>query len=93
MPQLRLIIIPIRSKRSEVSPLGGVYLSFGLNWEECRRRETLLSFEIQYSKKCPPSAEFNISSELNWEECRRRETLLSIEIQYDKKCPPSAEYI
>ena len=76
MPQPRLIVIPIRSKRSEVSPLGGIYLSFELNWEECRRRETMLSIEIQYDKKCPPSAEFNISSELNWEECRRRDLLL-----------------
>ena len=27
-------------------PLGGVYLSFELNWEECRCRETLLSIKI-----------------------------------------------
>ena len=54
MPQSRLIVIPIRLKRSEVSPLGGVYLSFWLNWEECRRRETLLSIEIQNGKEGLP---------------------------------------
>ena len=54
MPQPRLIVIPIRSKRSEVSPLGGVYLSFWLNWEEYRCRETLLSIEIQYGKEGLP---------------------------------------
>ena len=35
-------------------PLGGVYLSFELNWEECRRRETLLSIEIQNGKEGLP---------------------------------------
>ena len=52
MPSPRLIVIPIRAKRLEsVPPLGGVYLSFKLNWEECRRRETLLSIEIQNGKE------------------------------------------
>ena len=35
-------------------PLGGVYLSFELNWEECRCRETLLSIKIQYGKEGLP---------------------------------------
>ena len=43
-----------RTIRQKVSPLGGVYISFGLNWEECRRRETLLSIEIQYGKEGLP---------------------------------------
>ena len=54
MPQPRLIVIPIRSNRSKVSPLGGVYLSFELNRAECRCRETLLSIEIQYGKEGLP---------------------------------------
>ena len=43
-----------RSVRWKVSPLGGVYLSFELNWEECRRRERLLLSEIQYGKEGLP---------------------------------------
>ena len=43
-----------RTMRQKVSPLGGVCLSFGLNWEECRRRETLLSFKIQNGKEGLP---------------------------------------
>ena len=46
-----------RQKRSvqwKVSPLGGVYLSFELNWEECRCCETLLSIEIQNGKEGLP---------------------------------------
>ena len=71
MPQPWLIVIPIRSKRSEVSPLGGVYLSFGLNWEECRCRETLLSFEIQNGKEGLPqiwnkSGLNNKSKSISW---------------------------
>ena len=38
----------------ESIPLGGVYLSFGLNWEECRHRETLLLTEIQNGKEGLP---------------------------------------
>ena len=71
MPQPRLIVIPIRSKRSKVPPLGGVYLSFGLNWEECRCRETLLSIEIQYGKEGLPQiwnkcGWNNKSRSINW---------------------------
>ena len=40
-----------RTMRQNVSPLGGAYLSFELNWEECRRREILLSFKIQNGKE------------------------------------------
>ena len=43
-----------RTMRQKVSPLGGVYLSFKLNWEECRCRETSLSIEIQYGKEGLP---------------------------------------
>ena len=38
-------------KRSEVFPLDGLYVSFYLIWGKCRRRETLLSIEIQYGKE------------------------------------------
>ena len=41
-------------KTTKVSALDGVYLSFGLNWEECRCRETLLSIEIQNGKEGLP---------------------------------------
>ena len=51
MPLPRLIVIPIRAKRSEVFPLGGLYVSFYLIWGKCRRRETLLSIEIQNGKE------------------------------------------
>ena len=42
MPLPRDIAINRNSIRRKVSPLGGVYLSFALNWEECRRRDLLL---------------------------------------------------
>ena len=54
MPSPQLIVILVHLKLRKVSPLGGVYLSFELNWEECRRRETLLSIEIQYGKEGLP---------------------------------------
>ena len=38
-----------------------------------------------YGRKCPPSAEFNISSELNWEECRRHDLLLSNKFKTAKR--------
>ena len=40
--------------RQKVSELVGVYLSFKLNWGKCRRRETLLSIEIQNGKEGLP---------------------------------------
>ena len=43
-----------RSLRREVFPLGGLYVSFYLIWGKCRRREMLLSIEIQYGKEGLP---------------------------------------
>ena len=77
-----------RFMRQKVFPLGGLYVSFYLIWGKCRCRETLLSIEIQYDKKCPPSAEFNISSELNWEECRRRDLIFNKNTQNGKEGLP-----
>ena len=65
------IVINWNSIRQEVSALGGVYLSFELNWEECRCREMLLSIEIQYGKEGLPQiwnkcGWNNKSRSINW---------------------------
>ena len=43
--------------RREVSPLGGVFLSFRLNWEECRRHDLIFNKNTQNGRKYPHSAE------------------------------------
>ena len=40
-----------RSMRQKMSPLGGVYLSFGLNWEECRSRDLVFNKNTQNGKE------------------------------------------
>ena len=54
MPSPRYIAINRNSIRQKVSPLGGVYLSFGLNWEECRRRDLIFNKNTQNGKEGLP---------------------------------------
>ena len=66
-------------------PLGGVYLSFELNWGKCRSRDLLLFRFAQNGWKVFPLGGLYVSFYLIWGKCRRRETLLSIEIQNGKE--------
>ena len=71
MQSPRDIAINRNSIRQKVSALGGVYLSFELNWEECRCREMLLSIEIQNGKEELPQiwnkcGWNNKSRSINW---------------------------
>ena len=43
-----------RTMRQKVSPLGGVCLSFELNWEECRRRDLIFNKNTQNGKEGLP---------------------------------------
>ena len=71
--------------RQKVSELVGVYLSFKLNWEECRRRDLLLFRFAQNGWKVFPLGGLYVSFYLIWGKCRRRETLLLSEIQNGKE--------
>ena len=71
MPLPWNIVINWNSIRQKVSALGGIYLSFWLNWEECRCHEILLSIEIQYGKEGLPQiwnkcGWNNKSRSINW---------------------------